>query len=194
MNKVKVLIEGYAKEIKKGWLASSSAVLIQNSGLNIIVDPGINKKLLLSELKKEGLTTKDINIVFLTHYHPDHAYLAAIFENSILVDGDTVYEKDKETEYQGKIPGTSLKTIATPGHSHEHYSLLINTDKGKIVVAGDVFWWMDNEKQKINLKKEDPFTKDRKALIASRKKLLEVADWIIPGHGKMFKNPYKEGK
>jgi len=30
-------------------------------------------------------------------------------------------------------------------------------------------------------------------LIASRKKILKVADWIIPGHGKMLRSPEKKG-
>ncbi len=37
MNKIKVLIQGYAKEIKNGWLASSTVTLIQSNDKNIIV-------------------------------------------------------------------------------------------------------------------------------------------------------------
>jgi glyoxylase-like metal-dependent hydrolase (beta-lactamase superfamily II) len=64
-----------------------------------------------------------------------------------------------------------------------------------VVVAGDVFWWADREEQKTDreslLFHKDPFAKDEKALLASRRKILELADWIIPGHGKMFKNSRK---
>jgi len=34
---------------------------------------------------------------------------------------------------------------------------------------------------------EDEFATDIEKLKESRKKVLEIADWIIPGHGKMFK-------
>jgi len=37
------------------------------------------------------------------------------------------------------------------------------------------------------MNRKDPFVKDKVALMNSRKKLLEIADYIIPGHGKMFK-------
>lgn len=72
--------------------------------------------------------------------------------------------------------------------------MLAETEEGKVVVAADVFWWTDEEKQEIDdidalINKEDPFTKDLKALKESRKKVLEIANWIIPGHGKMFRNP-----
>lgn len=199
MTKVKVLIEGYAKETKDGWLASSSTILIEDSGKKIIIDPGINKALLLRKLKRENLTTDDIDIVFMTHYHPDHVFLASMFEKATIVDGNTIYEKDKEIEYEGNIPGTNVKVVSTPGHAHEHCALLAKIDKGNIVVAADVFWWTDEEMQNIKnidklINKKDPFTKDRKSLLGSRKKLLKIADWIIPGHGKIFRNPKKEVK
>ena len=91
MAKVKVLIEGYAKETKNGWLASSTVTLIEDGKKKIITDPGINKKLLLERLKKEGFTPKDIDIVFLTHYHPDHSFLAAIFEKGSYLDIAMLY-------------------------------------------------------------------------------------------------------
>jgi len=199
MTKVKILIEGYAKKTKGGWLASSSTTLIEDSGKKVIIDPGINRKLLLKSLREQGLTPDDIDIVFMTHYHPDHMFLTSMFEKAVVVDGDTVYEKDDETGYEGKIPGTNLEVILTPGHAHEHAVLVANTDKGKIVVAADVFWWNDLEKQQTDdvealINKEDPFTKDWEALKASRRRVLEIADWIIPGHGKMFRNPKKEAK
>lgn len=199
MTKFKVLTQGYAKETESGWLASSTTILIENSGKKILVDPGINRKLLLSKLEEEGLTVDDIDIVFMTHYHPDHVFLAAMFEKAVVHDGDTTYINDEETEYEGEIPGTNIKVIPTPGHAHEHAALLLDTAKGKVAVAADVFWWADEEEQKVNdvetlVNREDPFTKDKEALKASRKKVLEIADWIIPGHGKMFRNPEKRKK
>ena len=194
--KVTTLIEGYAKETDGGWLASSSTVLIKDSGKNVIVDPGINRALLLKKLADAGLTVADIDVVFMTHYHPDHNFLTAIFEKALVLDGDMIYEGDKETPYKGKIPGTEIEVLPTPGHAHEHCSLLAHTDEGDVVVAADVFWWMDNEDQKVDdyatlVNRQDPFVKDEKALVESRKKVLQIADWIIPGHGKMFENPHK---
>jgi len=66
----------------------------------------------------------------------------------------------------------------------------VPTEEGTYVVAGDVFWWMDNEEQKIDVEKEDeahPEEIDMEKLIESRKQLLKIADYIIPGHGEMFK-------
>lgn len=193
MNQVKVLIEGYAKEIKDGWLASSTTTLIISDNKKIIVDPGTNRKLLLEKLAENKLGLNDINFVFMTHTHPDHVLLAGLFEKAIVVDNEMVYEGDKQYIHQGKIPGTDIKIIATPGHDPFHASLLVKTKEGIICVAGDLFWWADNEKQisdsvDMLLNHQDPFVKDKKALKQSRQKILKVADRIIPGHGKMFRN------
>jgi glyoxylase-like metal-dependent hydrolase (beta-lactamase superfamily II) len=192
MNKVLQLIEGYATKTQTGWRASCSTTLIQTDKHNIIVDPGINRKLLLEQLSKNNLTTDDIDYVYLTHFHIDHVLLCAIFEKATFFDGETVYTEDLEEEYAHIIPDTDIEVIPTPGHAYEHTSLLVNTpENGKVVIAADVFWWTDDEEQNTALdalmNKADPFTKNLDELIESRKKLLQIADWIIPGHGKMFK-------
>jgi len=191
MDKVTVLIEGYANKTSNGWVATNSTTLIQTERHNIIVDPGINKNLLLERLSAKNLNTGNIDYVFLTHYHPDHSFLAQIFNNATVYDGSTSYKDDREVEYSGLLPDTNIKVIPTPGHTHEHASLVIQTDDlGTVVVAADVFWWTNQEKQDIDLKnllaKEDALAVDRDELTKSRKRVLEIADWVIPGHGKMF--------
>ncbi|MBL7160532.1 MAG: MBL fold metallo-hydrolase [Candidatus Aenigmarchaeota archaeon] len=191
MSEVKVLVEGYAREVKRGWLASSSVALIKSNSKTIITDPGCNRKMLLEALSKENIQAKDVDFVFLSHGHADHALLAGIFENANFVTfEDLMYEKDLQLEYNKNIMGPDTEVIKTPGHSPEHCSLVVKTKKSIVVVAGDVFWWAEGEDQKVNIEKEDdahPKELDMEKLIESRKKLLGIADWIIPGHGKMFK-------
>jgi len=191
MSELRILIEGYAREEKNVWLASPSTVLIKDSGLNILADPGSNKKMLLVALEKEGFKPEDIDIVFLTHYHLDHILNIRLFPDKDIYDGATINSGDKIIPYSGRIPGTKIEVIQTPGHADEHCSLLIETKDGKIVIAGDVFWWRHDQEQLIDLDSllnlKDPFANDGQALIESRKKILELADYIIPGHGKMFK-------
>jgi glyoxylase-like metal-dependent hydrolase (beta-lactamase superfamily II) len=189
MAEVKVLIEGYAKQVKNGWLASSTVTLVKSNGKNIIVDPGCNRKKLVTSIKKEGLKISDIDYVFLTHNHPDHVLLAGMFENAKLIDELYVYHGDVIAKHGGAILGTGLKIIRTPGHMEEHCSLVVHAREGTYVVAGDVFWWLENEKREVNVSKpdNDPEHMDLQKLIASRKKVLQMADWIIPGHGKMFR-------
>jgi len=192
MAKVKVLVEGYAREEKGVEFASSTTTLIQDSGKNIIVDPGMDRKQLLEALEKEGLSVKDINFVILTHTHPDHMLLVGIFENAKVIDSSEIYSfEGKIQSHDGKVPGTGIEIIRTPGHDPSQCSVAADTDKGKVVIASDVFWWAGGMKQKTDRKSlmnlEDPYMKDKAALMKSREKILEIADYIIPGHGKMFK-------
>ncbi|MCD6546994.1 MAG: MBL fold metallo-hydrolase [Nanoarchaeota archaeon] len=189
MNKVKILIEGYAKETDNGWKANSSVTLIISNGKKMIADPGCNREKLIESLKKEGLSVDDIDYVLLTHGHPDHTVLAGIFKNAKIIDELYVYDKDLISQHNGVVPGTDVRVIRTPGHKEEHCSFVIPTPEGTYVVAGDVFWWTEDQKQEVDINKpdNDPEHTNMEKLIASRKKILEIADFVIPGHGKVFK-------
>jgi len=194
MNKIKVLISGYARQIENGWLASSTVTLVRSNGKNIIIDPGCNRNKLIKELSRNNLKTADIGFVLLTHGHTDHTLLAGIFENAKVLTSEEIYDNDNQVEHNNIIKGTDLKIIQTPGHSPEHCSLVVPADEGIYVVAGDVFWWTDDERQEIDIEKEDqahPEEVNMNKLIESRKRILAVADYIIPGHGKIIKNTKK---
>ena len=192
MAQVKILVKGYAKREKGVELAQPNTVLIFDGNIKVLVDPGSNAKLLLKALKKEKLKPWDIDIIFLTHYNLDHLLNIRLFPEHDIYDGDTINRADKIISYSAsKIPKTNIQIIKTPGHAHEHCSLIAQTARGKVAIAGDVWWWASNEKQKLNkaslLKKKDLYAKNQKALLASRKALLAAADCIIPGHGKTFR-------
>lgn len=193
MNKIKVLTQGYAREEGDTEFASSTTTLIREGSLNIIVDPGLDRKLLSKNLKKENLSLDQINYVILTHYHLDHSLLAGIFGNAEILDNGEIYSWNGEIKsHGGKVPGTEIEIIKTPGHDQFHCSVIVNAEKlGKVAVVGDVFWWRDNQEQKTDkaslMSNKDPHVKNEGELMESRKKILEIADYIIPGHGKMFK-------
>ena len=105
-------------------------------------------------------------------------------------DDHLIYDKDVLLEYDKNVLGDDIEIIDTPGHVPEHLSLIVDTDNGKIAVAGDVIWWLDDEEQVLYINQKDhsqALDMDMEALVESRKKLLKIADYIIPGHGKMFK-------
>ncbi len=187
---LKVLVEGYAKEVEGGWIASSTVTFVMSNGKNIIIDPGCNRERLLAALDGEGLATGDINFVILTHTHTDHALLAGIFENAEVLTPYELYKGDHQTEHDNKVPGTELEIIETPGHAAEHCSVKVPTKDGVYVVGGDVFWWVDGQEQKLDIGQEDDAHPDEVSmddLKASRQKIFDIADFIVPGHGKTVK-------
>lgn len=192
MAKIKILIEGYASPLDKGWKASSTTCLVTSGNTRIITDPGCNRKKLFAALAVENLKTADIDYVFLSHSHPDHILLAAVFENAkyVTFDGGLMYDKDIMLAFDKHVLGADIEIVETPGHVPEHLSLLVNTPEGKVAIAGDVFWWLDTEKQIVDvfqIDQSEAVGMNKNDLVTSRKKLLQIADFIIPGHGKQFK-------
>src|SRR3989344_8280375 len=111
MDKVHILVEGYAHPGKDGsYIASPSTVLIQTNDKNILVDPGAVpfKKL---EGALVGLKNESLSFIYLSHYHPDHFLNIKYFPNLEVYDGTTLWTSDKEIFYEKRIPDTDIEIL-----------------------------------------------------------------------------------
>lgn len=186
MAEVKVLVKGYTSADAKSEGSSEERTcatisLIMDGNIKMIVDPGLlkDKNILINSLKREGLDVKDINYVALTHSHADHFRNIGLFPDAKLLEFYGIWHEDTVDEWKENF-SEDIRIIKTPGHSNTGISFIVNTSKGKVAIIGDVFW-------KENEPKEDPYADNTNELIESRKKVIKMADWIIPGHGDMFK-------
>jgi len=191
MSKLIILTVGYVIRMEgDSLLASPTTTLVENNGLKLLIDPGANQKQLMKALSREGLHPSDIDVIFLTHYHLDHLLNIRLFPNKDICDVKTIYHQDLETSHAGLVPGTDVEVIPTPGHSPEHASLVVNAEQGRCLIAGDLFWWFNDQEQKKDLRSlmdlKDDFATDLEDLKESRRRSLKKADYIIPGHGKPF--------
>jgi glyoxylase-like metal-dependent hydrolase (beta-lactamase superfamily II) len=183
---VKIIKPGYFKWIGKNRCQTgSNVVLIRDSKKNILVDtgsPGEDKKI-TAALKKEKLKPKDIDIVIITHPHADHIANNFLFSKALFIDSLGEFRGDKFLLAKAERKITkNVRITKTPGHAMEDISIIVNnTEFGIIAVIGDLFWRGGDNKL---IQVESP-----KTLAASRKKILLAADYLIPGHGKIFKNP-----
>jgi glyoxylase-like metal-dependent hydrolase (beta-lactamase superfamily II) len=186
---VKVLLNGYFKWLGLGrdkFKASSTVTLIKDGKHNILVDTGNHEveKKLLSALKKLGLEPKDIDYVILTHHHPDHVANKHLFKEAIITDWLTSYKKNKfivdyDIINKGKnVISPNVYIKSTPGHALDEGSVIVQTESGVVAIAGDLFF---NDQNERNI-----FVHDKKDFETSRKEILKLADYIIPGHGGMF--------
>ena len=73
---------------------------------------------------------------------------------------------------------SSVRLITTPGHTREDITILAGTPDG--IVAFTHLWWSAEGPD------EDPLAEDMQALHASRRRVLQVADRVVPGHGSPF--------
>ncbi|PIZ27683.1 hypothetical protein COY45_01165 [Candidatus Berkelbacteria bacterium CG_4_10_14_0_8_um_filter_42_34] len=184
MTEVKILIEGYttADTAEAGEEKTCPTItLIKDKDIVMIVDPGVleDQKILIDILGKEGLTIDDIDIVCITHSHIDHYRNIGMFPRAKTLEYWGLWDKNTVEDWKEQFT-ENIQIVKTPGHNYDSITLFVKTDKGIIAVCGDVFW-------KENFPEDDAYASDKKKLQESRKKILEMADWIIPGHGKMFK-------
>jgi len=186
--KVKILLTGYFEWVGENKCrASSTVTLIQDRRKNILVDTGTssNQKKLIKALSELQLEPKDIDYVVITHSHTDHLENLGLFSQAQSINvfeiktGD-VFQISLEILQKGEKQLTkNVRLISTPGHTPECVTVIVETEKGIIAIAGDLFVKKQTEK--------GVFVENKKMWQQSREKILKLADYIIPGHGPMFK-------
>nr|CAD7195144.1 unnamed protein product [Timema douglasi]CAD7396707.1 unnamed protein product [Timema poppensis] len=143
-------------------------------------------------LTREGLTCDNVDFVVSTHGHSDHIGNNNLFLKAKHIVGFSVSFQDQyfihpfETS-EPYIIDDGVVVIPTPGHTLDHVSVLVRTsDLGTVVVAGDLFEKVEDL--------EDPSlwrlvagSDNQEEQEKNRNKILLLADWIVPGHGPIFK-------
>ncbi|GJL51259.1 MAG: hypothetical protein NPIRA01_24860 [Nitrospirales bacterium] len=197
-NRVTVLTSGYVQPIDgRGFLpgaqtdgarkVASTISVVQGEDIVLIVDPGMAAPKVWGEvlvtLHSLNIVPKDVTHVFISHHHPDHTTHLGLFPEAVIVDFWASYKDDLWEDHPDNYelaPG--IKVVRTPGHTDEDASLLVETTEGTYAFT-HLWWGPDLEPQ------EDPLAEDPDGLKKSRQMVLQQADWIVPGHGEMFKNP-----
>jgi glyoxylase-like metal-dependent hydrolase (beta-lactamase superfamily II) len=174
-----VLCAGYAAERVAG-----TVVLIRDEGRVIVVDPGMvaDRRRILDPLSELGVEPAEVGDVVFSHHHPDHTLNAALFERARFHDFWAIYQGDSwiDRAADGFQLSTSVRLMATPGHTAEDITTLVETADG--LVACTHLWWSEQGPA------EDPRAEDQAALDRSRARLLELEPaLIVPGHGAPFR-------
>lgn len=185
---VKILIEGYTNADSVGETGEEKTQptisLVRDRDLVMVVDPGIleSQQILVDALKKENLTVEDVNFVCITHSHIDHYRNIGMFPDAKVLEFFGVWEKDGVEDWQEQF-SSNIQILCTPGHANTDITLFVTTGSGVVAICGDVFWKEDYPKNP----RDDAFASDPVKLAQSREMVLKMADWVIPGHGKMYK-------
>lgn len=182
---VKILIEGYTNSdvsTKIGEEKTQPTVtLVKDKNIVMVVDPGVldSQQVLIKKLKNEGLEIEDVNYIFITHSHLDHYRNVGMFENAKVIEYFGVWDKNKVKDRVENLT-ENIRILLTPGHDYTSLTLFVNTEQGVVAICGDVFW-------KEGRPEIDPYAQDLNKLEQSRKLVLDTANFIIPGHGPMYK-------
>lgn len=174
-----LLHTGYVRD---DGVAGTVSLVIDGTAV-IVVDPGMvaSRAEILDPLRALGHGPEDVTLVVITHHHPDHTVNIALFPNAEVVDFWARYRNDQWLDHAGDGEPVSehSRLLLTPGHTSEDLTLLVQTDGG--TVACTHAWWHADRTPEI-----DPLADDQEALEVSRRRILALADIVVPGHGAPF--------
>ncbi len=191
--RVFVLKEGTIEREPDGTIldASSSVTLVQSGDVNIVVDTAMPQDAEEVEraLAEHDLTPEDVHFLVNTHCHADHTGCNRLFTNAEVV---VHIEEGAARCVSGKVrkvTGTTeelaegVSVIHTPGHSRGSISVVAKTSLGTWVMAGDALPTPDNYVAWV----PPGINYDTEVALESMKRIVDIADTIVPGHGPPFK-------
>jgi glyoxylase-like metal-dependent hydrolase (beta-lactamase superfamily II) len=151
-----------------------------------------DKEFLLDSLVKHKVSPNDIDYVICTHGHSDHIGNNNLFLNALHIVGFSVsrkydYYNHSFTSGDHYVIDNNLSIVPTPGHTLSDVSVVVKNVEsfGTVTITGDLFENendLENDQIWINAGSEDESLQRK-----NRSYILSISDWIVPGHGKMFK-------
>jgi glyoxylase-like metal-dependent hydrolase (beta-lactamase superfamily II) len=174
---VHVLFVGYAEPGVAGTVG-----LIRDGGRRIIVDPGMvpRRSAILSPLARCGIKPEQVTDVIFSHHHPDHTLNAALFPRARFHDYWAIYRNDRweSRPAEGFRVSPHVQLLETPGHTPQDITTLVETSEG--TYAFTHLWWDRTGPP------EDPLATNAELLHKNRARVMQLAKWIVPGHGATF--------
>ena len=207
MANIEVLTYGFALSSDQGGFGYSTNCLLTVDNQHILVDtgPSSRRNNLFKALQSKGMTPDDVDIVILTHMHWDHCQNTDLFRNArILLNptemdyahnpnrhdhtvaqymADMIDKMKVELVSEGDKVVEGVSIIDTPGHTKGHISVLVDSGKDKVLLAGDampdsgtvsrglpynVFWDVNDAKESVE-------------------KMLHSSQIFYPGHDRPFR-------
>lgn len=197
-----ILLPGFAARSSRGFLGWSTVTLLRSKEGLALFDTGGNgdRVALLAALAALDLRPEDIATLILSHLHFDHIANAECFPKAriILHQTEIDYVEGKgrtdpaisaaqvaavlqnprlcviETEAEVL---TGITALHTPGHTDGHLSLCYRGTGGVVVLAQDAI------KNRADIASGQPQGgSDDAAAAASLRRLVAMADVLVPGH------------
>jgi glyoxylase-like metal-dependent hydrolase (beta-lactamase superfamily II) len=175
---------------------SATCTLLQAGGKRLLVDPSPHPAPLAQQLfDRTGLRPEAIDAVFCTHWHGDHRFGLALFEDKpwLMAEAGLVEWRARAPQDAGlidrfvpakeKLP-QGVDLVPTPGHTMGHHSLIADTKWGKLIVAGDAAMTPEFLAAEEGFHNSIDFTQAADTI----RQIKGMAKLVIPGHGNLILN------
>lgn len=194
-SRIDIIKDGYSRWLSPHTMAADgTAVLIRANGLTVMFDtcgPWARQQI-IDKLASYGLHCDDIDRLVCSHGHTDHIGNINLFVNCGHIVGDHIYRQDIYELTAFKQSSTlklsnDMQIVLTPGHTLDSTSLVVsNVDKlGTVALVGDLF------ECEADLLDESIWigagSQDQQLQRQNRQRMLSVADYVVPGHGPIFR-------
>ncbi|MFO7708118.1 MAG: MBL fold metallo-hydrolase [Desulfobacterales bacterium] len=202
-----ILLPGVPASSARGALGWCSVVLVRGAGQNIIFDTGSHgdRRQLIGALDRLDIAPADIQSVYLSHFHYDHALNADIFPNARLLVSVKEWEYVQSGAFrkagdpfvptsliawaaervelfeagQDLLPG--LVALPLPGHTPGLCGLLLEQEKTLLAGDGVKNGWEFARRQ------PPPCFFSTRAALESYERAAAAAKLIVPGHDRPFR-------
>jgi glyoxylase-like metal-dependent hydrolase (beta-lactamase superfamily II) len=175
--------------------ATATCVLLETGGRRLLVDPSPSPELLEPILfARTGLRPRDIDLVFVTHFHGDHRFGLELFARASWLMATPGLAEWREHSPQdaemlarflpaeGRLP-KAISLLASPGHTYGHHALVVDDTRwGRLIVAGDAVMTQDFYDAEEGYHNCVDFEQATETIRAIKRR----ADLVIPGHGNLI--------
>ena len=188
------LVRGFVEAIPSGRHRAAGSVTLITGDPAMIVDTGgpEQRQQILDALAANGVDPAAIQYVINTHGHLDHVGNNNLFpQATFILDSDLASNGEYRIhdfrtgtlDIPSNDGGPPVIVMLTPGHTDHDVSVIVRTSNGTVAVVGDLFEYEGDWVDQGWL----AWSKDPDMQRTSRKAVQAVADYIVPGHGGMFK-------
>jgi len=196
MCEVVVLFDGYSASLANERMnANCTCTLIKGPKL-IIVDTmtAWDREKLIEALAQHNIQPSDIDYVVCTHSHADHIGNNNLFTNAEHIVGTTIqrgtiFYEDPLISAEGYELCLGVKVMGTPGHTVDSVTVLVEIIKDGeaklLAVTGDLFE-KEEDIRTPSIWKSLGRRELSNVQSAMRFRIINLADFIIPGHGPLF--------
>jgi len=171
---------------KERGLLDANTYVIKDE-ITVLIDPGLENYLVLKleEMREDGIDAKEVDLIMITHLHPDHCDATAALKElsgakvalhpSQLKYLDIMADADLVLEEKLNIGNTELVVLQTPGHSPESVCFYV-LDK-KILICGDLVF------EKSVGRTDLPFGNKEELKSSIKRVSILDTELLLPGHG-----------